>query len=227
MTTRIMPARSLIHAGIFCDPSVAKKSQLQNMDKKEYFDQMSDGWDARFYTADLLKKLEYLVAQFELQKGATILDVGTGTGGLLHLLLRYIGNTGFISAVDFSARMLKKGSEKFRDKENLKFSNAAVEELPFKSGYFDRVICFGAFPHFEHKGEALYEMNRVLKEGGELFIAHALGSKKLMDHHKGASPVACDVLPEEAEMLKMMREKGFINISITDREEYYLCRGGK
>lgn len=197
------------------------------MDKKEYFDQMSDVWDARFYTPGLVKRLEYLVAQFELQRGATILDVGTGTGGLLPLLLKSIGSEGAITAIDFSKRMIQKARDKFSDRKNLKFSNASAEDLPFKTGYFDSVICFGAFPHFGDKEKALSEMHRVLREGGKLFIAHALSSKKLMEHHKGSSPVAYDVLPEEPEMMKMMREKVFNNIYIMDKEEYYLCRGEK
>lgn len=197
------------------------------MDKKEYFDNMSDIWDARFYTPDLVKRLEYLVAQFELKKGTTLLDVGTGTGGLLPLLLKCVGSEGSITAIDFSERMIRKAGDKFKDKENLRFSITSVKGLPFKTKFFDSVICFGAFPHFEDKEKALSEMHRVLKGGGKLFIAHALGSFKLKNHHKGSSQVAHDVLPEEGEMRKMMKEAGFMDVCIIDREKCYICRGRK
>jgi len=197
------------------------------MDKKEYFDHMSDIWDARFYTPDLVKRLEYLVAQFELKKGTTLLDVGTGTGGLLPLILKCVGSEGFITAIDFSKRMIQRARDKFKNRENLKFSITSIENLPFKAKFFDSVICFGAFPHFEDKEKALSEMHRVLKEGGKLFIAHALGSVELKNHHKGLSPVAYDMLPEEAKMREMMKETGFMDVCVIDKEKCYICRGRK
>ena len=197
------------------------------MNKKEYFDKMSDVWDAHFYTSDVIKKLHYLVAQFGLTKGAIILDVGTGTGVLMPLLLECVGSQGSITAVDFSARMIQRARDKFRGRANLNFYNASVDNLPFKISCFDSVICFGAFPHFEDKKKALSEMCRVLRGGGNLFVAHALGSKKLMEHHKGTLPVSADVLPEEPEMVKMMRGAGFNNISIVDEVHYYICKGEK
>jgi len=197
------------------------------MNKKEFFDQMADVWDTRYYTPDLLRRLESLVTQFELQKCMKLLDVGTGTGGLLPLILKYVGGEGNIIATDFSEKMIQKARDKFNNQGNLTFSCAAVEDLPFKTVYFDSVICFGAFPHFEDKEKALSEMYRVLKEGGRLYIAHALGSKKLKEHHKGSSPVAHDVLPEKSEMKRMMSEMGFGKISILDKEKYYICQGEK
>jgi ubiquinone/menaquinone biosynthesis C-methylase UbiE len=197
------------------------------MKKKEYFDQMAASWDARFYTPDLFERLENLVAQFEIQKRTKILDVGTGTGGLIPLLYQYIGKEGFIIAIDFSKGMIREAKAKFKGRGNIKYSISSVESLPFMTGFFDCVICFAAFPHFEDRLKALSEMHRVLKEKGKLFIAHALSSVELKDHHKGSLPVAYDVLPEEAEMKRMMREAGFGDVFIIDKEKCYLCRGIK
>ena len=91
------------------------------------------------------------MTQFELKKGTTLLDVGTGIGELLPLLLKCIDSEGSITAIDFSERMIQRASDKFKDRENIKFSITSVEDLPFKTKCFDSVICFGAFPHFEDK----------------------------------------------------------------------------
>jgi hypothetical protein len=48
-----------------------------------------------------------------------------------------------------------------------------------------------------------------------------------MEHHMGSSPVSYDVLPEEAEMKRMMSEIGFGKISILDKEKCYICQGEK
>jgi len=197
------------------------------MDRKEYFDYMADLWDARFYRPDLIERLEDLVVQFEMRNGDKVLDVGTGTGGLIPLLLKYIGSERFIIAIDFSEKMIRRAKDKFRDKENLSFSVSSVEHLPFKKRFFDCVICFGAFPHFEDQVKALSEMHRVLKDEGKLSIAHALSSIELRNHHRGSSPVTHDVLPEEGEMRKMMNEAGFMDVYIIDKEKYYICRGKK
>lgn len=44
------------------------------------------------------------------------------------------------------------------------------EKLPFKSNYFDEVVCKNVLEHLTNPGFALKEMYRVLKKGGKLLL---------------------------------------------------------
>jgi ubiquinone/menaquinone biosynthesis C-methylase UbiE len=197
------------------------------MDKKEFFNQMAGGWDERFYIPEMRERLPQLVSLFRLQRGARILDVGAGTGGIVPYLLEAIGPEGSIWAVDYAEEMVKIGRKKFLEESRVIFEVASVEDLPYKDRFFNQVVCFGAFPHFENKGRALEEMGRVLKPGGTLVIAHALSSAALRSHHQNCAPVSKDFLPEEGEIRSLLERAGFRVKRLIDQPQCYLCEGLK
>ena len=197
------------------------------MDKKSFFNQMAEGWDERFYTHEMRERLPQLVSLFSLQKGVKILDVGAGTGGIVPYLLEAIGPEGSIWAIDFAEEMVKIGRMKFQKESRVIFELASVEDLPYKDRFFDQIVCFGAFPHFEDKIKALEEMNRVLKSRGTLIIAHALSSVALRSHHQNCGPVSTDFLPEEGEMKSLLGKAGFQVKRLIDEPKRYLCEGEK
>ena len=197
------------------------------MDKKEFFNQMAAGWDEKFYVPEMRERLPQLVSLFRLQKGAKILDVGAGTGGIVPYLLEAIGPEGSIWAIDFAEEMVKIGRKKFLEESRVIFEVASVEDLPYKDRFFDQVVCFGAFPHFEDKAKTLEEMARVLKPRGTLVIAHALSSTALRNHHQNCAPVSKDFLPEEGEMRSLLERAGFRVKRLIDQPKCYLCEGLK
>ena len=197
------------------------------MGKKEFFNQMAEGWDERFYSPEMMDRLPQLVSLFQLQRGAKILDVGAGTGGIVPYLLEAIGPEGSIWAVDFAEEMVKIGRKKFQGESRVIFELSSVENLPYEDGLFDQIVCFGAFPHFEDKGRALEEMGRVLKSRGTLIVAHALSSIALRSHHQNCAPVSRDFLPEEEEMRSLLGKAGFRLNRLIDQPKCYLCEGEK
>jgi ubiquinone/menaquinone biosynthesis C-methylase UbiE len=197
------------------------------MDKKSFFNQAAQGWDQRFYTPGLRERLPQLVSMFHLQEGAKILDVGAGTGGIVPYLLEAIGPEGSIWAIDFAEEMVKIGRNKFHKESRVIFELAPVEDLPYKDRFFDHIVCFGAFPHFDDKRKALEEMGRALKSQGTLIIAHALSSAEIRQHHQSCTPVSEDFLPEEAEMRSLLERAGFQFKRLNDQPKCYLCEGVK
>ena len=168
------------------------------MSRKAYFNQLADSWDKRFQTEALSTFLERLVPTFGLLPGQKILDIGTGTGILIPFLLKAVGPTGQISAIDYAEKMVKICKSKYAHLPNVTFTVQQVEKLDFPSQTFDAVTCFGLFPHIENKEEALQQINRVLKTNGKLIISHALSSTEIKAHHHNASSaVAHDELPRQ------------------------------
>ncbi len=196
--------------------------------RQEFFNECAETWDKRFQTKELNAFLEQFVPTFGISHGQKILDVGAGTGVLIPFLLRAVGSTGHVTAIDFAEEMTKKCQAKFGHLPNVSVLVREVEKLDFAAGSFDAVVCFGVFPHFENKEEALRQIHRVLKPGGKLIIAHALSSAEIeAHHHSAASVVAHDVLPDRVVVKSLLRHAGFVGSRIMDEPGRYLCTSNR
>jgi len=198
------------------------------MSRKAYFNEVAKAWDERFCTPDLASFLEKLVPMFVLKPGQNVLDVGTGTGVLIPYLIQAVGQSGSVTAIDYSEKMVQICRAKHSHFKNVivKLQDIEEDDLPPES--FDAVTCFGLFPHLDKKERALRNMNRALRPGGILIIAHALSSEEIKEHHNRASPsVTNDMLPEKADLIKLLRRTGFAKIRIKDEPGCYLCMSTK
>jgi ubiquinone/menaquinone biosynthesis C-methylase UbiE len=197
------------------------------MSRQEFFNDAAVTWDQRYCNKHLTGFLSQLVPVFNLKRGQRILDVGTGTGILIPFLLKAVGPTGHVTAVDYAEKMAEICKSKYGHLPNVDVAVQQVEKLDFPSELFDAVTCFGLFPHLENKEAALRQLNRVLKPGGKLIIAHALSSAEIKTHHRNAPVVAHDMLPNEQEMRRLLRPAGFTEIRITDKPGCYVCLSTK
>ncbi|TET25766.1 MAG: class I SAM-dependent methyltransferase [Candidatus Bathyarchaeum sp.] len=198
------------------------------MSAKDYFDNAANTWDEKFHTPELSSFLEKLVPQFGLKFGQNILDVGTGTGVLIPYLIRAVGPSGSVTAIDYSEKMVQICKTKHSHIKNVSIKVGNIEEDAFPTESFDAVICFGVFPHLENKENALQNINSTLKPRGKLVIAHALSSEELKAHHKKVSEqVAHAMLPEKSKIIELLEQTGFTQIIIKDEPGCYLCTAHK
>ncbi len=193
------------------------------MSRKTYFNEAAQDWNEKFYTSKLATFLQNFISKIDLKPGQTILDVGTGTGILIPFLLEAIGPTGSITAIDYAEKMVQRSRSKYGNIRNVTIELQDVEELTLPSESFDIIICFGLFPHLENRVQALNQMNRVLKPGGRLLIAHALNSAEIKAHHTLSTAVTHDALPKKDEMKQLLKHTGFSKIVIEDKSGRYLC----
>jgi len=98
-----------------------------------------------------------------LPSGASVLDVGGGTGVMCEFAYTCRDDLNF-TVVDPAEGMLKHA------KAYVKTCKASAEALPFADKSFDVVLMGEALHHFKDIDEALKETVRVLKKGGKLFI---------------------------------------------------------
>jgi ubiquinone/menaquinone biosynthesis C-methylase UbiE len=194
---------------------------------KDYFDRHASSWDETLKYDERTSELLEVVSWFGLAERYWVLDVGTGTGILLPLIRQAIGPKGTLIGFDFSFRMLEKA--KLREYFGKKiFLTATAESIPLRSDLFDRIVCFSAFPHFPNKARALFEMVRVLKSGGLLFIAHLKSVEELNRFHQDlGGPVANDLLPHPERIRSLMKESGLCEISIINQPGKFLAQGRK
>ena len=196
--------------------------------RKSYFNEAAKAWDSRYFTPKLVTFLEKLVPTLNLKLGDNVLDVGTGTGILIPFLLRVIGPSGTITAIDYAPQMIQICRAKYAHLKNVFIRLHDVENLHLPPQSFNAVTCFGLFPHLEHKERTLRSLNHVLKLGGSLIIAHALSSEEIRSHHTNRSlPVGCDVLPKKSQMKRLLKSTGYTQIQIKDEPGCYLCQSTK
>ena len=192
---------------------------------RTYFNHKAAVWD-EIATENDEAKLRLMAECLEIELGATVLDVGTGTGVFIPFLLSKIGSNGQIVALDVAEEMLRKARAKGFN-GNIDYLNADITNVPLPDETFDSVVCYSSFPHFQDKPKALSEINRVTKSGGNLLICHTSSRASINQFHHDIPEVENDFIPDGSEMQTMLAKAGFIDITIEGNSENYLCQARK
>ena len=188
---------------------------------KTYFGRMAAVWDETAAENDQAK-LRLMAGRLNIRPGATVLDVGTGTGVFIPFLLGKVGNRGQIVALDVAEEMLRRARAKGFN-GIVAYLNADVVDIPLPDKTFDSIVCYSSFPHFQDKAKALAEMYRVTRSGGNLFICHTSSRDAVNEIHSSIPEVENDLIPDADEMQVMLAKAGFIDIRIEDYHESYHC----
>lgn len=187
---------------------------------KDFFNSRAATWDEKVAEKDV-SKLKAMLARLDIKAGATVLDVGTGTGVFVPFLLKKIGRKGNIVCLDFAEEMLKVAQAK-NFKGNINYLCADIENCQLADKSFDAVVCYSAFPHFRDKPKSLREINRLLKGGGQLFICHTSSRQAINEIHQSLPEVCDHLFPENEDMCRMLAEARFEDINISDGKDAYL-----
>ena len=192
------------------------------MNRRQFFDEAAIEWDAS-EAEETRTRLQEIVAELRIEPESMVLDVGTGTGVLLPLLLEATDGKGQIVALDFSGEMLTRAQAKGHP---VAYVQGDAQRLPFPAETFAWVICNAVFPHFPNKRCALDEASRVLREGGRLVICHTASRQTINEfHHSVGGVVAHDTIPDEKVMRQMLREAGLGEVRVWDEPDRYLALG--
>ena len=108
--------------------------------------------------------LRFLEAAGVFGSGADVLEIGTGTGGMLHALLeRGLRARG----VEINAALIAQSRQWFGD---LPVEPVSGVQLPFADASFDLVLSFDVFEHIRDSDAHLREVSRVLRPGGRYLV---------------------------------------------------------
>jgi len=119
-----------------------------------------ENFEARIQFGNMEANLRFLEKTQVLQKEFKFLEIGSGTGGLLHFLLQQ----GYdIQGVEINPEVIQK-SRALYGKLPLFLIDSVL--LPFPNEAFDVVMSFDVFEHIPDSDGHLREVYRVLKPGG-------------------------------------------------------------
>ena len=122
--------------------------------------------------------------------GEQVLDVGTGTGLVAHLVAPRV-NPGTVIGIDLSDHMLALARSK--QSKNVQFLGMAAEHLVFRPDTFDLVTMGQALAYLADPTSALAEANRVLRPGGRLAVScqrRSLSTRAQDLFFQGLAPLA-------------------------------------
>jgi len=101
-----------------------------------------------------------------LNKESLVLDVGCGMGRWSYFIADRVK---FIEAIDPSKAVLS-AIEYTKQKQNIRVTQAGVDNIPFADGAFDFVFSLGVLHHVPNTEEAIIKSVKKVKPGGYFLI---------------------------------------------------------
>ncbi len=136
---------------------------MAQKDNRSYYDEFAQ-WYERERHDGYHRVIDDLQVDLlrEHVRGCDVLEVGCGTGLLLH---RIESLTRRAKGIDLSPGMLE-----LARKRGLDVVEGCATELPFESASFDVVYSFKVLAHVRDIEKAVAECSRVVRPGGRLFL---------------------------------------------------------
>jgi len=154
-----------------------------------------------------------------LQKGHTVLDLGSGAGNDVFVARRIVGSTGRVIGVDMTEAMIARAHV---NKEKLGYTNVEfrlgdIENLPVENESVDVVISNCVLNLVPDKSKAFSQIYRVLRAGGhfsisDIVITNNLPAPLLTAAEMIAGCVAGAMI--EGDYLSAIRNAGFKNVAV-------------
>ncbi len=118
-----------------------------------------------------------------------ILDAGCGSG---LIAARLIEDGYAVWGIDFAEPMIRQARERCGPDQ---FAVGDIEHIPFPDNTFDLVVSLGVLEYLESDEQALREIRRVLRPGGQAVIAISNGRSPLLRLDRVAQRVVARLRP--------------------------------
>lgn len=168
------------------------------------------------------------IERLELPLGATVLDVGCGTGASALPAADKVGPHGRVIGVDLADRLLEIARQKAAKQGlvNIQFETGDMERLGYQDGYFDAVVSVFSIFFVPDIARQARELWRMVRPGGVLAIT-TWGQRMLQpgtaawwDAVKEVRPDLVntvspwDRITEPPALRELLREAGIVDVEI-------------
>lgn len=172
-----------------------------------------------------------LPTQFaHINKGDTVIDLGSGAGNDCFIARAAVGETGKVIGVDFSEAMIdkaRKNAEKIGF-NNIEFRYGEIEKMPVSDNTADVIVSNCVLNLVPNKANAFREIFRVLKPGAHFSISDIVLSGKLPEEIRKAGEMYAGCVSgavDKDEYLEMIRQTGFSQVIIQKEKNIVLPDG--
>ncbi len=159
-----------------------------------------------------------------IEKGNSVLDLGSGAGNDCFVARAQVGEKGKVTGLDFTDDMISKAianNEKL-GYTNVEFIKGDIEKMPLEDNQFDVVVSNCVLNLVPDKDLAFTEIHRVLADGGHFCISDVVIEGELPEKIKSDAEMYAGCVSgaiKKAEYLKIIEDKGFKNIVIHAEKE--------
>jgi SAM-dependent methyltransferase len=163
------------------------------------------------------------IAIASIQRGDTVLDLGSGGGFDCFLARKQVGDSGSVIGVDMTPEMIKLARENTIKSgyTNVEFRLGEIEHLPVADETIDIIISNCVVNLSLDKEKVFREAYRVLKKGGRLSISDVVATVELPDQIKQDLRLlaGCIAGAEYVDnIITMLQDAGFINVKLTPKD---------
>ena len=167
--------------------------------------------------ADVVARMERIVAAPAISGGETVLDVGTGTGALIPLIERYQPRQ--VIACDLSQMMLREVARRF---PHVARHQCDIRDLALPDDSVDVVFMNAMFGNIADKDGALSNLVRMLRPGGRVVISHPEG-RAFVAKIVRSDPFPITCLPSQQEADTLLKRVGLSLIRYVDEEKLLIA----
>jgi arsenite methyltransferase len=158
-----------------------------------------------------------------LQKGETVIDLGSGAGIDVFLSANKVGSSGRIIGIDMTAEMLERAKRNAKDNgySNVEFRKGDIERrIPVDAGSADVVISNCVINLTMDKVKTFKEIRRVLKDGGRMVISDLVADRKARTIDPEMWSSCIDGALEKSDYLASIKKAGFRDASVLEERQY-------
>lgn len=115
------------------------------------------------------------IEQFNIGKGTSVADFGTGIGAYAFACSEAVGENGKVYAIDVQKDLLEKLKKEAQERHILNIQTIwadldIVGGTKIRENHLDEVIASNVFFQLESKDNAAMEIKRILKKGGRALV---------------------------------------------------------
>ncbi len=163
------------------------------------------------------------IAIASIQKGETVLDLGSGGGFDCFLASRQTGDPGYVIGVDMTSEMIKSARNNAENGgyTNVEFRLGEIEHLPVADASVDIIISNCVINLSLDKNQVFKEAYRVLKVGGRLSISDVVATAPLPEEIKNNLALISGCIGGAVyidDIKTMLSNVGFQNIRLTPKD---------
>jgi len=163
----------------------------------------------------------------KIQKGQTVVDLGSGAGNDCFVARAETGETGQVIGLDFTPEMIDKArtNAKKLGFSNVRFIYGDIEAIPLEDNVADVVVSNCVMNLVPSKEKAYAETYRILKPGGHFSISDIVIEGELPEELKKAAEMYAGCVSgaiQKDDYLSIITKSGFKNMEVQKKKPIVL-----